>query len=101
MTSGAPGKTFTENGRAGGEIQTLLYSMNYSLNYMGFNVLPPRLVAEVQGAGFTYKEPKAFIAGLQEKLEHWGQYLQNIDTVTPMSFPGWNDWDEHGVENML
>jgi len=98
VTSGAPDNTFTENGRAGGEIQTLLHSLNYSLNYMGFTVLPPRLVAEVQGAGFTYKEPEAFAAGLQEKLDHWEQFLQSIDSVAPMRFPGWNDWDEQGVE---
>ena len=98
VTSGAPENTFTQNGRAGGEIKTLLHSMNYSLNYMGFSVLPPRLVSEVQGAGFTYKEPEAFVAGLQEKLECWGQYLENIDTVAPLVFPGWDDWDKDGVE---
>lgn len=98
VTSGAPENTFTKNGRAGGEIQTLLHSMNYSLNYMGFTVLPPRLVAEVQGAGFTYKDPEVFAAGLEEKLDHWGQYLENIDTVVPLRFPGWSDWDDHGVE---
>ena len=98
VTSGAPENTFSKNGRAGGEIQALLHSMNYSLNYMGFTVLPPRLVAEVQGAGFTYKNHGDFTAGLEEKLEHWGRYLLDIDSVAPMKFPGWSDWDEQGVE---
>lgn len=98
VTSGAPESTFTEKGRGGGEIQTLLHSMNYSLHYMRFTVLPPRLVSEVQGAGFTYKEPDEFYSGLKEKLEEWGEYLQRIDDVAPLSFAG---WDEDGVEKRM
>lgn len=98
VTSGAPIETFTTNGRGGGDIETLLHSMNYSLNYMGFSVLPPRLVTEIQGAGFTYKEPEEFRAELEQKLEDGANYLRNIDTITPIQFPGWSDWDEHGVE---
>ena len=101
VTSGAPENTFTEFGRGGGDITSLLHPLNYSLNYMGFSVLPPRLITEVQGAGFTYKEPEEFVAGLQLKLSDWGSYLQNIDTVVPLLFPGWDDWDEHGVEKKV
>ncbi len=101
VTSGAPENTFTKNGRGGGEIQALLHSMNYSLNYMGFTVLPPRLVTEIQGAGFTYKQPDEFVAGLELKLDDWAHYLQNIDLIAPLKYPGWNDWDEAGVEKKV
>ena len=101
VTSGAPENTFTEFGRGGGDITSLLHPLNYSLNYMDFSVLPPRLITEVQGAGFTYKEPEEFVAGLQLKLSDWGSYLQNIDTVVPLLFPRWDDWDEHGVEKKV
>ena len=101
VTSGAPEDTFTEFGRGGGEIAKLLHPLNYSLHYMGFSVLPPRLITEVQGAGFTYKDPEEFAASLQLKLSSWASYLENIDSVEPMSFPGWGDWDEHGVEKKV
>ena len=98
VTSGAPENTFTDGGRGGGEIEVLLHALNFSLSYMGFSVLPPRLITEVQGAGFTYKDPDEFKAGLAVKLAAWADYLKTINTVTPMSFPGWDNWDEHGVE---
>ena len=101
VTSGAPEHTFTARGRGGGKIETLLHPMNYSLNYMGFSVLPPRLIAEVQGSGFTYKNPEDFKAHLAAKLNEWEKYLKTIDTVIPMKFPGWKDWDEHGVEKTV
>jgi len=100
VTSGAPENTFTNRGRGGGEIGFLLHSLNFSLNYMGFSVLPPRLITEVQGVGFTYKEPEEFVAGLRVKLAEWTDYLKSIDSITPISFPGWDDWDEHGVEKI-
>ena len=65
---------------------------------MGFTVLPPRLITEVQGTGFTYKDPEDFAASLQLKLSDWTSYLKNIDSVEPLLFPGWDDWDEYGVE---
>ena len=65
---------------------------------MGFTVLPARLITEIQGAGFMYKDAKEFAADLELKLADWSVYLQKIDTVEPLSFPGWDDWDEHGVE---
>jgi len=98
VTSGAPKNTFTEKGRAGGDIATLLYSLNFSLHYMGFSVLPPRLIPEIHGAGFTYKSAQDFSAGLLLELEHWATYLQSIDTVPSLNFPGWESWDDRGVE---
>lgn len=98
VTSGAPRSTFTENGRGGGEINTLLRSMNFSLHYMGFTVLPPYLSTEIQNKGFTYKSPDQFEHDLQENLKDWEFQLSRIDEMEPMSFPGWEDWDEQGVE---
>nr|WP_022666084.1 hypothetical protein [Desulfospira joergensenii] len=31
-------------------------------------------------------------------MNKWGEHLKNIDTVKPLSFSGWGDWDEGGVE---
>lgn len=98
VTSGAPLSTFTENGRGGGEIQDLLRSINFSLHYMGFEVLPPYLSTEIQNKGFTYKTPEQFESDLQENLKHWEQYLSQLHEVKSLSFPGWSDWDEQGNE---
>lgn len=57
-----------------------------------------RLIAEVQGTGFTYKKPDAFFADLQEKLDDWERYLHSVDAVAPLVYPGWNNWNAHGVE---
>ncbi len=98
VTSGAPEATFSQRGRGGGEIETLLYSINYSLHYMGFSVLPPFLSTEIQGAGFTYKSPERFKEDLQKNLHRWQKYLTEIKQIAPIDFPGWSDWDENGVE---
>ncbi|MDO6580235.1 NAD(P)H-dependent oxidoreductase [Photobacterium sp. 2_MG-2023] len=98
VTSGAPLSTFTENGRGGGDIQMLLHSLSYSLHYMGFTVLPPYLSTEIQNKGFTYKSPSQFNQDLQDNLADWENQLSRLDDRVPMSFPGWDDWDELGNE---
>jgi NAD(P)H dehydrogenase (quinone) len=98
VTSGAPAATFTDNGRGGGEIETLLRSLNYSPHYMGFSVLPPFLSSEIQNKGFTYMPPEEFDAHLQHSLRKWERYLTNLDQLKALRFPGWSDWDENGVE---
>jgi len=98
VTSGAPESTFTENGRGGGEIESLLRSINFSLHYMGFSVLPPFLSTEIQNKGFTYMSSERFESHLKKSLDKWSEHLKNIDKIKPLSFPGWDDWDEAGNE---
>ncbi|NAW88349.1 NAD(P)H-dependent oxidoreductase [Photobacterium halotolerans] len=98
VTSGAPLSTFTENGRGGGDIQALLRSINFSLHYMGFTVLPPYLATEIQNKGFTYKSSEQFDADLQETIRDWKIHVTQLLNLEPLSFPGWDDWDELGAE---
>ncbi|MFN3580362.1 MAG: NAD(P)H-dependent oxidoreductase [Pseudomonas sp.] len=98
VTSGAPLATFTGNGRGGGEIQDLLRSINFSLHYMGFSVLPPYLSTEIQNKGFTYKSPEQFEADLKANLLDWQAHLTRLEELEPMRFPGWGDWNDQGVE---
>lgn len=98
VTSGAPRSTFTENGRGGGEIETLLRSMNFSLHYMGFTVLPPYLSTEIQNKGFTYKSETEFEAHLAANLGDWRRHLLQLHELEPLGFPGWSDWDEYGAD---
>jgi NAD(P)H dehydrogenase (quinone) len=98
VTSGAPITTFTKRGRAGGTIESLLHTMNYSFHYMGFTVLPPQLFTEIQGSGFTYRSGEDFKEHLTSGLEKWEALLKNIDQLKPLEFPDWKDWDEKGAE---
>nr|WP_199678723.1 NAD(P)H-dependent oxidoreductase [Salinisphaera sp. LB1] len=50
VTTGGPRRSFLPYGR-GGPIERLLWPINYSLYYMGFDVLAPQLTHGVQGAG--------------------------------------------------
>lgn len=98
VTSGAPFNTFTKRGRGGGEIEDLLHPLHYSLHYMGFTVLPAFLATEIQGAGFTYKDDNQLIEDLNQYKVKWSDHLSNIDSIRPLEFPGWDDWNESGVE---
>ncbi|RXJ80756.1 NAD(P)H-dependent oxidoreductase [Arcobacter sp. F2176] len=100
VTSGAPKATFTKNGRGGGKIEVLLKSMNFSLHYMGFTVLPPFLSTEIQNKGFTYMSPDKFDLHLQETMNKLEEHLKNLDKEEPLNFPGWDDWDEFGIEKL-
>lgn len=98
VTSGAPLSTFTENGRGGGEIETLLRSINFSLHYMGFTVFPPYLATEIQNKGFTYKSPEQFESDLDATIKDWRLHIVRVMELEPLNFSGWNDWDETGTE---
>ena len=82
----------------GGEIETLLRSMNFSLHYMGFSVLPTILSTEIQNKSYTYMSPDQFKLHLKESLKNWSEHLMNIDKIKPLSFSCWDDWDEAGNE---
>ncbi len=96
VTTGAPSVSFCHNGR-GGDIHLLLWPMHYSLYYMGYAVLPPFLAFGVQGHGFAYEEEQTFRDQLETYKSDWAARLERLETDTPISFPGWDDWDELGV----
>lgn len=98
VTSGAPITTFTPRGRAGGTIELLLHSLNYSLHYMGFTVLRPQLFTEIQGSGFTYRSADEFGIHLDSSLQKWITTLNNLDEIECLNFADWKDWDARGVE---
>jgi len=98
VTSGAPITTFTDRGRAGGTIESLLHALNYSLHYMGFTVLKPQLFTEIQGSGFTYRTEEEFERHLNASLDMWKSTLKNLDSIEKLEFADWKDWDSEGVE---
>lgn len=95
VTTGAPEKVFGPGSR-GGDFQTMLWPIHYSLHYMGFSVLPPFISFGVQGHGYRYEDDKSLQERLERNLSNWRSYLMALEDIDPIPFPCWDDWDEHG-----
>ncbi|SLN11113.1 General stress protein 14 [Roseivivax jejudonensis] len=95
VTTGAPQAAFGPGGR-GGDFETMLWPVQYSMHYMGFSVLPPFISYGVQGHGYSYEDE----ASVQERLRHnqdaWSAHLTRLDQAEPLRFPGWSDWNADG-----
>ncbi|QFT98726.1 Glutathione-regulated potassium-efflux system ancillary protein KefF [Roseovarius sp. THAF8] len=96
VTTGAPEQAFGPDSR-GGDFDVMLWPVQYSLHYMGFTVLPPFISYGVQGHGYSYEGRDSLEARLRDNLDAWGKRLSNLDSDTPLHFPGWDDWDEGGA----
>ena len=95
VTTGAPEAAFASGGR-GGDLETLLWPMHYSLHYMGFSVLPPFFAHGIQGHGYSYQEEGRYRQHLEQVKEDWATRLGSLDRSAPLPFPGWDDWDDAG-----
>lgn len=96
VTSGAPAAAFGPGSR-GGDVETLLWPIQYSLHYMGFRVLPPFFAHGVQGHGFAYQDEGGYRQYLEHHKTSWVRRLRNLERDEPLPFPGWDDWDENGA----
>ncbi len=104
VTTGAPKAAFEGNGR-GGNMELMLWPIQYSLYYIGFNVLPPFLAYGILGfsaygtqrhSGSLRLEGSQFDEHLECQKAAWAQRLESSEQSEPLPFPGWNDWDEYG-----
>ncbi|WP_070988565.1 NAD(P)H-dependent oxidoreductase [Halofilum ochraceum] len=95
VTTGAPAETLGPGSR-GGDPDTMLWPVEYSLHYMGFRVLTPFIAPGVQGHGYSYQDAESADGLLQRHLARWHERLVNLHTDAPRAFPGWEDWDESG-----
>lgn len=95
VTSGAPAEAFVPGGR-GGELSQILWSLQFSLYYMGFDVLAPHASYGVAGHGYSYVSDEEFNAQFAALEQSWIDRLTGIETDTPMTYPGWDDWDDLG-----
>ncbi len=96
ITTGAPEAAFMANGR-GGDIDTMLWPIQYSLYYMGFKVLQPFLAHGVQGCSdFVRVEESLFDQHLEGHKRAWVGRLQHLEESAMVAFPGWDEWDEFG-----
>lgn len=95
VTTGAPEVAFGPGAR-GGDFDTLLWPIHYSLHYMGFSVVPPFISYGVQGHGYSYEDEAKVEKRLRDNLTAWEDYLRTLVSISPMDFPGWSDWNEDG-----
>lgn len=95
VTTGAPAEAMGPGSR-GGDIERLLWPIEYSLYYVGFTVLPAFVVHGVQGHGFSYRGEAAFEAYIETCKADWVRRLESLDQDQPRRFPGWDDWDSSG-----
>lgn len=96
VTTGSPERTFMPYGRAGNMV-SWLWPFHASLNYVGYDVLPPNVSYGVQAGGIQYQKQQAFEAHLENQKANWASRLLEIEQETPIPFTGWSDWDEDGV----
>lgn len=95
VTSGAPSQAFVAGGR-GGELDQILWSTQFSLYYMGFDVLPPHASFGVAGHGFSYVSDDDFQRQFAALKQAFLDRLDSVWTDTALKYPGWEDWDDLG-----
>lgn len=96
VTIGAPAPVLGPGGR-GGDLQTLLWPIQYSLYYMGFAVHPASVASGMPGHGYTDGADRARIEGqLDGYKAEWARRLARLEHEETVDFPGWDDWDEQG-----
>lgn len=88
VTAGGPETSFRHDGR-NGDIELVLWPINFTLYYMGYTVLQHYAVFGVDPNTMSAVTLDTCSAGLRRKL-------QNISTDDPLKFNCWNDWDESG-----
>jgi NAD(P)H dehydrogenase (quinone) len=94
VTFGGAEPTFAHNGR-NGDVELLLWPMQMTLFYVGYQVLSPFTAFGVAGA--STDPGKAAVA---ERLDcykaRYRERLLSIDSAPALKFNGWGDWDESG-----
>jgi len=95
VTTGAPEEAFGHGAR-GGDFDTMLWPVHYSLHYLGFSVLPPFVSYGIQGHGYAYRDADDLAEHLDRTVSDWRSRLSRLTDLDALSFPGWNDWDGVG-----
>src|SRR6056297_2475803 len=95
VTTGAPEEAFGHGAR-GGDFDTMLWPVHYSLHYLGFSVLPPFVSYGIQGHGYAYRDADDLAEHLDRTVSDWRSRLSGLTDLDALSFPGWNDWDGVG-----
>jgi len=94
VTVGTSEDTYAFNGRSG-DIDLLLWPINFSLAYVGFSVLEPFVAYGVE-AGLRYSEPSVVEARLNRIAGELKAIMANPDRIATVPFNRMSDWGRDG-----
>ena len=94
VTVGTGAATYAHDGRSG-DIDLLLWPVDFSLAYVGFEVLAPFVAYGVE-AGLRYSDPGAVEARLKQIEADWTAALDAIDERPTIPFNRMADWGPDG-----
>jgi NAD(P)H dehydrogenase (quinone) len=93
-TVGTSPETYAHNGRSG-DIDLMLWPINFSMAYVGFDVLKPHIAYGVE-AGLRYSDPQVVEERLKQIEINYVARLQAIETEASVPFNRMADWGLDG-----
>jgi NAD(P)H dehydrogenase (quinone) len=97
VTVGTSQDTYAFDGRSG-DIDLLLWPVNFSLAYVGYTVLSPFIAYGVEG-GLRYSEPSIVDARLKRVEQDYHVVLQNLKQREVIRFNQMAEWGVNGRIN--
>ena len=94
VTVGTSAETYAFDGRSG-DIDLLLWPVNFTLAYVGSEVLAP-FVAYGVGAGLRYSAPATVQARLADSARQYAEQLRALATRPAIPFNRMSDWGGDG-----
>jgi len=94
VTVGTSAATYAHDGRSG-DIDLLLWPINFSLAYVGYQVLTSFVAYGVE-AGLRYSDASSVAARLKEIENDWTQVLGALETRPTVRFNRMAEWDASG-----
>jgi NAD(P)H dehydrogenase (quinone) len=94
VTVGTSQATYAHDGRSG-DIDLLLWPVNFSLAYVGYTVLQPHVAYGVE-AGMRYSGAAEVEARLQRIAEQWAATLARVEDVPTIPFNTMAQWGADG-----
>jgi len=91
---GTSAETYAHDGRSG-DIDLLLWPVEFSLTCVGYEVLTPFVACGV-AAGLRYSDPVVVAARLWRTDEDWTRTLDAIDERSAIPFNRMADWGPDG-----
>lgn len=94
VTVGTSAETYAFDGRSG-DIDLLLWPVNFTLAYVGYEVLAPFVAYGVE-AGLRYSDPATVQARLADSARQYAEQLRTLATRPAIPFNRMSDWGGDG-----
>lgn len=94
VTVGTSEATYAHDGRSG-DIDLLLWPVNFSLAYVGYTILAPFVAYGVE-AGLRYSDPATVEVRLNRVADNWAAELENIERRATIPFNTKAQWGADG-----